>query len=90
MIQACLYCANEFDDGCEDLAGYCSKHCRRSARVMATMDQTTDWFACRLRQFIIQETWPDRERQDRARSDWKRVDTKTWEIREDDLEAVVA
>ena len=91
MIQACLHCAHEFDDSDrESLAGYCTKHCRRSARVMATMDQTTDWFACRLRQHIIRESWPDRERQEKARVDWKRQRAATREIAEESVFAAFA
>ena len=70
MIQACLYCGHEFDDAeSEQLSGYCSKHCRRAARVMSSLDVKVDWFAIQLRTFLVRDSWPDSELQQRARSE---------------------
>ena len=91
MTQGCLRCGDEFDDtDREYLAGYCSPHCRRSAGTMATMDAQVDWFAIRLRQSIVRDCWPDQERQQRARPEWKRQRAGTREIAEESVFAAVA
>ena len=39
---------------------------------MRKQERETDWFAVRLRQYLIRDSWPHREAQRRIRPDWSR------------------
>ena len=72
-----------------DSSRFCSPTCRHRFWQIQDIDAEIDWFACKLRQFIISQSWSEDERQHRGRPEWKRLQAQTHEICVSDAEAAV-
>ena len=82
----CRQCGKPYPD---DSSGFCHSTCKHRFGQIQDIDAEIDWFACKLRQFIIRQSWPDRELQQRCRPEWKRVEAEVPEFSESDLEAAI-
>ena len=61
-MKACQKCDAEYDSYGNE------RFCQRCLNALDA-DFAIDWFASRLRQHVIQMSWPDRERHQRTRVD---------------------
>ena len=58
-MTACRHCERPLDT--DNVDGFCTRHCRRAARNVTEHDMATDWFAVKLRAFVVRECLPETE-----------------------------
>ena len=82
----CPRCKSQHNDA--RYGGHCSRSCEHRHGQMVQAERRIDWFAVRLRVFVIRGCWPDAERIRRLRDDQRPQPVELREICVDELETV--
>ena len=85
----CLHCGGEYEDNGGRPLGFCKAACRHRFTARLEAEARVDWFAIKLRTFLINEAWSDAERQQRIRCDQRRETVEVAQIGVSDLEAAI-